>query len=253
MSVGRSQADIVRERQRRVSWNETALCQSKRRGLSLIELLVVIATIGGLIALLLPAVQAARASARATGCRSNLRQLGLAMLQYCDLHGGRFPEFGHDQDDAHQSWIYTLKPYIESVDELRICPEDPQGDQRLRANSTSYVINDYIAADVRYGVRNYNKLKKPSMAIVLFEGSDQRSTDFRNEHAHASEWFSAVNQRMGLVTWQIERDIQLARHFESTHFLFADAHLEIVPAEQIHSWIDQGYDFARPNRQPMGK
>ena len=48
--------------------------------------------------------------------------------------------------EARRSWIYTLKPYLEGVDEIRICPEDPKGDRRLRDDSTSYVLNDYIAA-----------------------------------------------------------------------------------------------------------
>ena len=181
------------------------MCQVRRRALTLVELLVVIAILAGLIAVLLPAVQAARAAARATSCRSNLRQIGLAMLQHCDLHQSKFPEFVHKKDDAARSWLYTLRPFLEGVDEIRICPEDPQGTQRLRDDSTSYVLNDYIGARVRNGVRKYDKLKRPSLAITVFEGSDQRSTDFRNEHVHASEWFSAVNQRMRLVKWQIEK------------------------------------------------
>ena len=63
------------------------------RGFTLIELLVVIAIIGVLIALLLPAVQAAREAARRTQCKSQMRQLGIALHNYDDKH--RTMPFGY--------------------------------------------------------------------------------------------------------------------------------------------------------------
>jgi len=66
-----------------------------KRGLTLVELLAVIAIIGLLIALLLPAVQSARESARRTSCSSNLRQVSQGVLGFENAHG-RFPAWGYD-------------------------------------------------------------------------------------------------------------------------------------------------------------
>jgi prepilin-type N-terminal cleavage/methylation domain-containing protein len=94
-------------------------------GFTLVELLVVIAIIGILVALLLPAIQAARESARATQCKNQLRQIALACMNHHDVHK-HFPTggwgwhwvgdpdrgFGKDQPGG---WLFNALPYFEDT------------------------------------------------------------------------------------------------------------------------------------------
>jgi prepilin-type N-terminal cleavage/methylation domain-containing protein len=95
-----------------------------RRGFTLVELLVVIAIIGLLVALLLPAVQAAREAARASQCKNHLKQLGLALHQYHDAHGRLPPGWLANQPEGVPGWGWTaaLLPYLEqrNLDETLI-------------------------------------------------------------------------------------------------------------------------------------
>src|SRR5689334_10600515 len=79
------------------------------KGFTLVELLVVIAIIGILIALLLPAVQAARESARRTQCVNNLKQFGLALHNYHDIIKG----LPHSRVDPKETWAILILPYQE--------------------------------------------------------------------------------------------------------------------------------------------
>ncbi len=84
----------------------------RRPGFTLVELLVVIAIIGILVALLLPAVQAARESARRSQCQSNLKQLSLALIGFADVRG-RYPLGVRGGTSKGYGWGQDLLPYLE--------------------------------------------------------------------------------------------------------------------------------------------
>jgi prepilin-type N-terminal cleavage/methylation domain-containing protein len=88
----------------------------RRRGFTLIELLVVIAIIAILIGLLVPAVLQVREAANRTKCSSNLRQLGLAVSQYHDVHRHLPPGIGYTPLATSGVWghnLFHLLPYLE--------------------------------------------------------------------------------------------------------------------------------------------
>jgi prepilin-type N-terminal cleavage/methylation domain-containing protein len=135
-----------------------------RRGFTLVELLVVIAIIGVLVALLLPAVQAARESARRSQCLNNLKQMGLGLHNHHDTFkyfptGGTIPwanmPFKHDFLDASVTgygpgWAVQILPFMEQgplydkavaasngADAIRIQPVDYYFCPTRRAATTS--------------------------------------------------------------------------------------------------------------------
>ncbi len=143
------------------------------RGFTLVELLVVIAIIGILVALLLPAIQAAREAARRTSCNNNLKQIGIALANYHDTYK-KFPpvaifgkSVGSPQPAYNHTWCLMILPFMEqqplydSVDLLKrvwdqpirntvvpafLCPSD-SGFGTVPAQSQDIAVTHYIAAE----------------------------------------------------------------------------------------------------------
>ena len=86
----------------------------KRVGFTLVELLVVITIIGILVSLLLPAVQAAREAARRLQCQNNLKQIGLALLNYEQTNGALPPGGLTIPNGIGFSWWIRILPFIEA-------------------------------------------------------------------------------------------------------------------------------------------
>ncbi len=142
----------------------------KRRsfsGFTLVELLVVITIISMLMALLLPAVQSARESARRATCMNNQKQVTLALQQY-EAAQQAFPGFRNVVNLQHTSWVVPILPYLERADLYRrwreadvadavndgswssqlrsylkilVCPSDPPESTSADSTPLSYVVN----------------------------------------------------------------------------------------------------------------
>ena len=157
----------------------------RRSGFTLVELLVVIAIIGILIGLLLPAVQAARESARRTTCINQLKQLGLALLNYESakkvLPGGQLasPSSKISVTDPRQLEIGNGRWFGVQAQTLSYI-EDGNFAQ-------TFDFNDYIYSD-----QNYAAMTAAPPAVRLCPSERQRGVDgdrgWNNYHANAGSW-----------------------------------------------------------------
>lgn len=170
-----------------------------RKGFTLVELLVVTGIIALLMAILMPALGAARESARRTQCASNLHTLAIGVLVYSQDNHNAFPGIGTDPQQP-TDWIYfspwngepyatfangRIYPYVKDESIYR-CPSDQWQDRLSVGGYThvirgpykySYVINSLSAGIARYACcvvsdqARYNTVKRASDKILFLEGN----------------------------------------------------------------------------------
>lgn len=230
--------------------------RTSRDAFTLVEIITVIAIIAVLGTIALPAFQRVRESANQIKCASNMRQIGQAMALFAQDNSGQFPLTTHTVMNVEESWIYTLAIYLEDVDEVRICPADPRGDERLKANLTSYVLNEYIAVPNRdpFGqlrdedFTNLQRLENPSRTMTAFIASDRLALGDHSDHTHSRGW----------NTWgRVVSDIQPNRFGGDgtsggtagrANYLFADGHIGSIKAKEIQAKIEAGVNPAKPTQ-----
>jgi prepilin-type N-terminal cleavage/methylation domain-containing protein len=125
--------------------NMVLTSRNSKKGFTLVELLVVIAIIGVLVALLLPAVQAAREAARRTQCLNNLKQLGIAAHNFHDAKKqfpsssqGQFPVVSTMSTGQNGSGLYQMLPYMEEQVLFDLFPLGPVPSGTLTAIGSNF-------------------------------------------------------------------------------------------------------------------
>ena len=176
----------------------------KRVAFTLVELLIVIGIIAVLIAILLPVLSKARAQANRTVCLSNIRQLGIGVLMYCNDNEGWFPTCAAQGDGVAfipypDDWVHwqanrsltdsAIAKYVGRADTLKRvlrCPADTFDGRKTAPAITpgqgpylySYSMNDSLAANVKaaapQGARTkISRWRAPARKIMLTEGGAQ--------------------------------------------------------------------------------
>jgi prepilin-type N-terminal cleavage/methylation domain-containing protein/prepilin-type processing-associated H-X9-DG protein len=196
-----------------------------KRGFTLIELLVVIAIIAILAAILFPVFARAREAARATQCRSNLKQIGNAFMMYVQDYDEIFPDRGGNGGTGLASFRQRLHPYTKNVGIFQ-CASNPQkntivdaatADGAYPAMPRSYAMN------ARLAIQPMAFLQAPAQKILVAELVNTGWTDY------GSNWWTSppTNWTNGF-----------AGHSGMSNYLFADGHVKGMKPSQTASPVN---------------
>ncbi len=209
----------------------------KGSGFTLIELLVVIAIIAILAAILFPVFGRARENARRSSCQSNLKQIGLGMMQYTQDHDERFP-FARPIDRANTvNWGKAIFPYVKST-QLFACPSNTDnrfrmGNQDMSATAPDPIIPASYAMnfEIGDGPWTFNRgmlqssIDESSRKILVAE---RRRFEGPNPPAEPS------SGEPGLMwsDWEGDTNVWVengwAGHLGTSNYLYADGHVKAL-------------------------
>jgi prepilin-type N-terminal cleavage/methylation domain-containing protein/prepilin-type processing-associated H-X9-DG protein len=194
------------------------------RGFTLIELLVVIAIIAILASILFPVFARARENARRSACLSNLKQIGLGLMQYSQDYDEKLVNQSGagdtDFSQAPSSWIYRIQPYVKSW-QLFTCPSaipntpPPTGDGPLGNSSTNYIGNGVLLCrDPGVGIISLAAIEETSKTIALQEYNNAVSATYmRPVRTDVTKHF----------LWLYDSAFS-TKHFDGGNLLFCDGH-----------------------------
>ena len=204
------------------------------KGFTLIELLVVIAIIAILAAILFPVFARARENARRSSCQSNIKQIGLGIMQYSQDYDEKLPSrvnFGAQK----QSWREVIQPYIKST-QLFACPSNTgntgttyPGYVALSAGGVprSYAINGYglnVAADQTVTGGNAPTGNDGQAASLAAIGSVAQVIIVGES---GKDWeFPEMN--IGAAAADVATSMFTPGHLGNTNYLFVDGHVKAL-------------------------
>lgn len=200
--------------------------KAARRGFTLIELLVVIAIIAILAAILFPVFAKARENARRASCQSNMKQIGLGIMQYTQDYDESYPNCRGNVDGS-KDFIVPLDPYIKSA-QIWKCPSNSSkaidgGGASTLSNGTAITVNykwpTHGDCSNTANVPNYfgwsggpnctrslSDVQRPAVTLNLVEGSD----------ANPDHWAGSNDTGPG----------NNCNHLGQGNFLFCDGHVK---------------------------
>lgn len=236
-----------------------------RRAFTLIELLVVIAIIALLAAILFPVFARARENARKSSCSNNLKQIGIAMVQYTQDYDEMTVPGIIDVPGGLVGWCQLVQPYVKSTQAFR-CPSDPYGGTNngsLLATPpapyvprfhSSYALNfDTITSNERSGQAIADFPKPAGVVWSADKGMVGRATDPFIDPTSGNITTKRENGWFLANAWTAppfnangsDKNTQVnggdghwgapnPRHLDTANFLFMDGHVKAMPVSKVY-------------------